>query len=78
MTDNPEPRFVAAILVILEMRELIVQGCSRLDFEVSDKKIGTFYDLMEDLGVKKWTEKVWAAFLWEMSGIPGYNYKATR
>jgi hypothetical protein len=53
VTDNPEPRFVAAILLILEMRELIVQGCSRLDFEVSDKKIGTFDDLMEDLGMKK-------------------------
>ena len=53
VTDNPEPRFVAAILVILEMRELIVQGCSRLGFEVSDKKIGSFYDLMEELMVKK-------------------------
>ena len=53
MTDNPEPRFVAAILLILEMRELIVQGCSRLDFEVSDKKIGSFYDLIEEFIVKK-------------------------
>ena len=53
VTDNPEPRFVAAILVILEMRELIVQGCSRLDFEVSDKKIGTFGDLIEEFIVKK-------------------------
>ena len=30
-----------------------VEGCSRLDFEVSEEKIGTFHDVFEDLGLKK-------------------------
>ena len=53
MTDNPIPGFVAAILLTLEMRGKGVEGFKGLDFEVSDKKIGTFGDLIEEFIVKK-------------------------
>ena len=35
------------------MKEKGVEGCSRYDFEVSDKKMWTFDDVFEDLMVKK-------------------------
>ena len=76
MTDNPIPGFFAAIWLILEMRGKGVEGFKGLDFEVSDKKIGTFGDLIEEFIVKKWTEKVWAAFLREKSGIWGLLNKS--
>ena len=35
------------------MKEKGVEVCSRYDFEVSDKKMWTFDDVFEDLGLKK-------------------------